>query len=49
VVIGGIIPDRDAATLREAGVAGILGPGASAEKVVETVRVAALREVDRPS
>jgi methylmalonyl-CoA mutase C-terminal domain/subunit len=38
VVIGGIIPDRDLVALREAGVAAVLGPGASAAEVVETVR-----------
>jgi methylmalonyl-CoA mutase, C-terminal domain len=41
VVIGGIIPDRDVEPLREAGIAAILGPGASAAEVVETVRAAA--------
>jgi methylmalonyl-CoA mutase cobalamin-binding domain/chain len=40
VVVGGIIPDDDAVVLREAGVAGILGPGASATDVVATVRAA---------
>jgi methylmalonyl-CoA mutase C-terminal domain/subunit len=38
VVIGGIIPDRDVGPLRAAGVAAVLGPGASAAEVVETVR-----------
>jgi methylmalonyl-CoA mutase cobalamin-binding domain/chain len=38
VVIGGIIPDRDVEALRAAGVAAVLGPGASAAEVVETVR-----------
>jgi methylmalonyl-CoA mutase C-terminal domain/subunit len=38
VIIGGIIPERDVAPLREAGVAAILGPGASAAEVVDTVR-----------
>jgi methylmalonyl-CoA mutase C-terminal domain/subunit len=40
VVIGGIVPDGDVDELRRAGVAGILGPGASAEEVVATVRAA---------
>jgi methylmalonyl-CoA mutase C-terminal domain/subunit len=40
VVIGGIIPDRDVEPLTQAGVAAILGPGASAAEVVETVRAA---------
>lgn len=38
VIIGGIIPDRDRAALAEAGVAAILGPGASADEVVAAVR-----------
>lgn len=41
VVIGGIIPDRDVNPLRDAGVAAVLGPGASAVEVVDTVRRAA--------
>lgn len=40
VVVGGIIPDDDVAPLLAAGVAAILGPGASAEEVVATVRAA---------
>jgi methylmalonyl-CoA mutase C-terminal domain/subunit len=38
VVVGGIIPDVDVEPLRRAGVAAILGPGASAEEVVQAVR-----------
>jgi methylmalonyl-CoA mutase C-terminal domain/subunit len=38
LVIGGIIPEQDVATLHELGVAAILGPGASTEAVVETIR-----------
>jgi methylmalonyl-CoA mutase C-terminal domain/subunit len=38
VVVGGIIPDRDMAKLTDAGVAAVLGPGASADDVVATVR-----------
>ena len=41
VVVGGIIPEQDVPTLRAAGVAGILGPGASAREVVDTVAAAA--------
>ncbi len=41
VVVGGIVPDVDVAHLREAGVAAVLGPGASAEDVIEAVREAA--------
>jgi methylmalonyl-CoA mutase C-terminal domain/subunit len=40
VIVGGIIPDQDAAKLRELGVAAVLGPGATAEEVVKTVREA---------
>jgi methylmalonyl-CoA mutase C-terminal domain/subunit len=40
VIVGGIVPERDVATLKEAGVAAVLGPGASAAQVVETVRQA---------
>jgi methylmalonyl-CoA mutase cobalamin-binding domain/chain len=43
VVIGGIIPPRDMETLRQAGVAAVLGPGASSAEVAETVREAARR------
>ena len=38
VVVGGIVPDEDVAVLTDAGVAAILGPGASASEVVATVR-----------
>lgn len=38
VVIGGIVPDQDRLELERAGVAAVLGPGASAEEVVATVR-----------
>ena len=38
VIVGGIVPDVDVEELEKAGVAAILGPGASAEEVVETVR-----------
>ena len=40
VIVGGIIPDQDTQALIEAGVAAILGPGALAEEVVESVRSA---------
>jgi methylmalonyl-CoA mutase cobalamin-binding domain/chain len=50
-VVGGIVPDEDVRVLMDAGVAAILGPGASAAEVVETVRrVAGGRtEAGRPS
>jgi methylmalonyl-CoA mutase C-terminal domain/subunit len=41
LVLGGIIPAADIPELERQGVAGILGPGASADKVVGTVRAAA--------
>ncbi|MBP92409.1 MAG: methylmalonyl-CoA mutase [Acidimicrobiaceae bacterium] len=40
VVIGGIVPDADLSELEAAGVAAVLGPGASVEEVVSTVRSA---------
>lgn len=41
VVVGGIVPDGDAATLRDAGVAEVLTPGASPDDVAAAVRRAA--------
>ena len=41
LVLGGIIPAADIPELERQGVAGILGPGASADEVVGTVRAAA--------
>ena len=41
VVIGGIVPPADVAVLKAEGVAAVLGPGASNEEVVVTVRTAA--------
>ena len=38
VIVGGIIPDEDVQPLRDAGVAAILGPGASATEVAQAVR-----------
>lgn len=38
VVVGGIIPARDEPKLREAGVAGVITPGATADDVVAVVR-----------
>ncbi len=38
LVIGGIVPDEDVEELINSGVAAVLGPGASAEEVVSTVR-----------
>ena len=39
-VVGGIVPDSDLEAMAEAGVAGVLGPGASAEDVAKCVREA---------
>jgi methylmalonyl-CoA mutase, C-terminal domain len=41
VVVGGIVPPDDVPTLLRSGVAAVLGPGASNEDVVATVRGAA--------
>ncbi len=41
VVVGGIVPPGDVAVLLADGVAAVLGPGASNEEVVATVRAAA--------
>ncbi len=43
VVVGGIVPEVDVPRLEEAGVTAVLGPGASNEEVVATVRGAARR------
>lgn len=40
VILGGVVPDQDVDLLVEAGIAAILGPGASAEEVVFAVREA---------
>ena len=42
VVVGGIVPNQDIALLLELGIAAVLGPGAPASDVVETIRKAAL-------
>jgi len=38
VFIGGIIPDEDAPRLKELGIAGVYGPGASTEQIVTDIR-----------
>lgn len=38
VIVGGIVPDDDVPVLHQAGVAAVLGPGASAEEVARAVR-----------
>ena len=44
VVIGGIVPAEDVTVLIEAGVAAVLGPGASATEVVAAVEAAVTRQ-----
>ena len=41
VIVGGIVPPDDVPVLLAAGVAAVLGPGASNEEVVATVQAAA--------
>jgi methylmalonyl-CoA mutase C-terminal domain/subunit len=48
VVVGGIVPDVDRPKLAAAGVAAVLGPGASNEEVVAAVRDAAAARPPRP-
>ena len=38
VVIGGIVPDEDAARLKAAGVRGVFQPGASLDQIVDFIR-----------
>lgn len=38
VILGGIVPDHDLAALREAGIAAVLTPGATAEHIAAEVR-----------
>ncbi|NNC79333.1 MAG: methylmalonyl-CoA mutase [Acidimicrobiales bacterium] len=38
VIVGGIVPEEDVQPLLDKGVAAVLGPGASAEDVAQTVR-----------
>ena len=37
VIVGGIVPDNDLAELRERGIAAVLTPGATAERIVSEV------------
>ncbi len=41
VVVGGIIPDEDAAELKKLGVAEVFQPGASLEKIIQFIRESA--------
>lgn len=47
VIIGGIIPAEDITELTNAGVAGVLGPGASADEVATIVRTAVAERHNR--
>lgn len=38
VFIGGIIPDEDIPRLREMGIAGVYGPGASTEDIIKDIK-----------
>ncbi|MEO8025880.1 MAG: cobalamin B12-binding domain-containing protein [Bryobacteraceae bacterium] len=38
VIVGGIVPDEDAARLKQLGVAAVYQPGASLEEIVEFIR-----------
>ena len=38
VVVGGIVPNQDVEPLKEAGIAAVITPGASADQVVATIR-----------
>ena len=44
VIVGGIVPDEDAAQLKRLGVAGVFQPGASLDKIVEFIRGAVKRD-----
>jgi methylmalonyl-CoA mutase C-terminal domain/subunit len=38
VVVGGIVPNQDVEPLKNAGIAAVITPGASADQVVDTIR-----------
>jgi methylmalonyl-CoA mutase, C-terminal domain len=42
VIVGGIIPDQDAAELKSKGVAAVFQPGASLDEIVNFIRAAVL-------
>jgi len=44
VFLGGIIPDEDVSKLKQLGIAGIYGPGASTEDIVRDVRAALAKD-----
>ncbi len=49
VILGGIVPDADVKSLEDAGVAAILGPGASAADVASAVRDAVASSAAAPN
>ncbi len=46
VFIGGIVPDEDIPRLKELGVTGVYGPGASTETIIQDIRTAVKHEKD---
>ncbi len=38
VIVGGIVPNQDVEPLKDAGIAAVITPGASAEQVVDTIK-----------
>jgi methylmalonyl-CoA mutase, C-terminal domain len=38
VIVGGIVPEPDVEGLKQAGVAGVFGPGASMDEIVAFIR-----------
>ena len=42
VIVGGIIPDEDAESLKQQGVAAVFQPGASLDAIVEFIRLSAI-------
>ena len=48
VLVGGIIPDEDAAELKKLGVAGIFQPGASLDSIVQFIRERAPQTAIQP-
>jgi methylmalonyl-CoA mutase C-terminal domain/subunit len=45
VVVGGIVPDQDAVTLKAQGVAAVFQPGASLDQIVEFIRSSVAQRV----
>jgi methylmalonyl-CoA mutase, C-terminal domain len=49
VVVGGIIPDADAVTLKQQGVAAVFQPGSSLDEIVEFIRSSTGHTAARPA